>query len=290
MSKGRVSIIIPVYNSEVYIEDTLESILAQQYPNWECLCVDDGSVDGSAARIQNYVDKDSRISYVSRPKDLPKGGNSCRNYGFTQSTGEFVQWIDSDDLMLPEMLSAKVKQLQEHEEYHYVICRTAYFYGNKTEELHDYDQHLESKNVLLDFLNFKTKFFTSGPLFRREFLDSMPLLFNQQLMRHQEKEFYFRVILRDSKYAIIDHVFVLKRMHDNQLGKKVNRSTEKSKWEYIANVYNYESFVLSKASEPSVQRYFKEFFFKYIRRFVREGNFKYAFLTFRSYIKALLNR
>ncbi|QNL51598.1 glycosyltransferase family 2 protein [Olivibacter sp. SDN3] len=287
MNKGQVSIIIPVYNSEVYIQDTLQSILAQRYQHWECLCVDDGSTDSSLALLRSFALKDKRINVVSRPDHLPKGGNSCRNYGFSKTSGEFVQWFDSDDLMHPEMLSAKVEQLQRYEDYNYVICRTAYFYDDRIDERSFYDQHLDTDNIYVDYLTFKTKFFTPGPLFRRDFLHPMEL-FNQGLKRHQEKEFFFRVVLRDKRYRIVDEAFILRRMHHDQLSENVNRSADKSKFEFVANVFNYENFVLSQVRDRSVTIYFKDFFFKYIRRFVREGNFKYAVRSLYRYIKIIV--
>jgi glycosyltransferase involved in cell wall biosynthesis len=93
-----VSIIIPTYNRAHLIGETLDSVLAQTYTNWECIIVDDGSTDNTDEVVEEYVKKDSRFKYYHRPDEHLPGGNGARNYGFKMSKGEYVNWLDSDDL------------------------------------------------------------------------------------------------------------------------------------------------------------------------------------------------
>src|SRR5690606_34809029 len=103
-----VSIIIPTYNRAHLISETLDSVLAQTYTNWECIVVDDGSTDATEALLHDYMEKDKRFQYHKRPVNHLPGGNGARNYGFNQSQGEFIQWFDSDDLMVSEKLELQV--------------------------------------------------------------------------------------------------------------------------------------------------------------------------------------
>ena len=80
-----ISIIIPTYNRAQIIGETLDSLIAQTYANWECIAVDDGSTDNTDEVLVAYCNKDTRFQYHHRPKDKLKGPNSCRNYGFTRS-------------------------------------------------------------------------------------------------------------------------------------------------------------------------------------------------------------
>ena len=80
-----VSIIIPVYNREFVLVETLKSIIQQSYHNWECILVDDGSTDGTMTLLQKYKDIDARIKTLTRPNNLLKGANSFGNYGFSVS-------------------------------------------------------------------------------------------------------------------------------------------------------------------------------------------------------------
>src|SRR5690606_8186561 len=106
-----VSIIIPTYNRAHLIGETLDSVLAQTYTNWECIIVDDGSSDHTDEVVGAYVQKDARFKYFHRPDTHLPGGNGARNYGFLQSKGEYVNWLDSDDLTQPAKLERQVDVL-----------------------------------------------------------------------------------------------------------------------------------------------------------------------------------
>jgi glycosyltransferase involved in cell wall biosynthesis len=110
-----VSIIIPTYNRAHLIGETLDSLVAQTYLNWECIIVDDGSSDNTDEVIGEHVNKDSRFKYYHRPEVHLPGGNGARNYGFKMSKGEYVNWFSSDDLMVAEKLEVKVKAMLENE-------------------------------------------------------------------------------------------------------------------------------------------------------------------------------
>lgn len=89
-----VSIIIPTYNRAHLIGETLDSVLAQTYTNWECIIVDDGSSDNTDEVVGAYVKKDNRFKYYHRPDEHLPGGNGARNFGFKMSQGEYVNWLD----------------------------------------------------------------------------------------------------------------------------------------------------------------------------------------------------
>ena len=90
-SQPLISIIVPTFNRAHIIGDTLNSIMAQTYQNWECIVLDDGSRDNTKSSILDYLDKDSRFQYFSRPKNKPKGANAYRNYGYEKCKGDYMQ-------------------------------------------------------------------------------------------------------------------------------------------------------------------------------------------------------
>jgi glycosyltransferase involved in cell wall biosynthesis len=104
-----VSIIIPTYNRAHLIGVTLHSVVSQTYLNWECIIVDDGSSDNTDEVVGEYVKKDSRFKYYHRPEEHLLGGNGARNYGFKMSKGEYVNWLDSDDLFSENKIDDQVK-------------------------------------------------------------------------------------------------------------------------------------------------------------------------------------
>ena len=106
-----VSIIIPTYNRANLIGETLNSIKAQTYTNWECIVVDDGSTDQSDRVLEIYCKKDHRFQFYNRPEKRPKGANACRNYGFKKSKGVYILFFDSDDFMLKTKLELQLNYL-----------------------------------------------------------------------------------------------------------------------------------------------------------------------------------
>ena len=108
MNSPLISIIIPTYNRAHLIGETLDSILLQTYPNWECIVVDDGSADNTADVMRDNIKNDNRFQYHQRPDNRKKSPNSCRNYGFELSKGEYIKWFDSDDIMLPYLLEKQI--------------------------------------------------------------------------------------------------------------------------------------------------------------------------------------
>lgn len=102
MKKAKVSIIVPVYKAEEYIEKCVDSIIEQTYTDWELILVDDGSPDRSGVLCDAIAKKDSRITVIHKTNG---GAASARNQGLDKATGDYVCFIDSDDYVSPTLLS-----------------------------------------------------------------------------------------------------------------------------------------------------------------------------------------
>lgn len=106
-----VSVVLPVYNGGKYLSEAIDSVLAQTYPDWELIVVDDGSTDQSFVIAQEYAEKDSRIFVVHQENQkLPR----ALNKGFSLAKGEFYSWISADNRYLPEFLENMVAELKKH--------------------------------------------------------------------------------------------------------------------------------------------------------------------------------
>ena len=110
MSKDKVSVIVPVYNAEKYIDITIESILTQTHKNLELIIVDDGSTDCSASLCRDWQKKDNRIRFYQQKNT---GVSAARNLGLDHAAGQFITFVDADDYLnlnhIEKMLKAQAK-------------------------------------------------------------------------------------------------------------------------------------------------------------------------------------
>ena len=107
-----VSVVIPVYNVEDYLDRCLRSVLQSTCPDIEVLCVDDGSTDGSLAILQDWAARDQRITVISKPNG---GLSSARNAGLAQACGKYVYFLDSDDYISPFLFTRCMAHMDEHD-------------------------------------------------------------------------------------------------------------------------------------------------------------------------------
>lgn len=112
MQEKLVSIIMPVYNSEKYIEDAVNSILKQTYNNWELIIVNDCSTDNSSKIINRFCENDSRIKVYHLEKNV--GVSRARNYGIENSNGEYIAFLDSDDFWDEKKLKLQINFMLEN--------------------------------------------------------------------------------------------------------------------------------------------------------------------------------
>lgn len=108
---GLVSVITPVYNSAAYLEACVASVQAQTYTDWELLLVDDASSDNSMQLIHSLAAKDARIRYFTNPQN--QGAAFSRNLATREAKGEYIAFLDSDDLWEPEKLQLQIDKMQQ---------------------------------------------------------------------------------------------------------------------------------------------------------------------------------
>jgi glycosyltransferase involved in cell wall biosynthesis len=126
----RVTAIIVFLDAEEFIEEAIASVLAQTYTSWELILVDDGSTDGSTAIARGWVEREpGRIRYLDHPDHRNLGISAARNLGFANATGEYVGFLDADDLWLPEKLAEQVALLESHPDAAMVYGRTQYWHS-----------------------------------------------------------------------------------------------------------------------------------------------------------------
>ena len=125
-NEKKVSIIMPVYNSEKYVSEAIESVCYQSYKNWELLIVNDGSVDLSSEIIEKYAKKDSRITVFHKRNE---GVSNARNFALGKISGEYVTFIDSDDVYHADRLKKMVQVFEKNGDCDVVFSRHNEFTG-----------------------------------------------------------------------------------------------------------------------------------------------------------------
>jgi glycosyltransferase involved in cell wall biosynthesis len=282
---GKVSIIIPVYNRELLLPETLDSILAQTYINWECILVDDGSTDDTWGVCQSYVEKDTRFKLYARPHNLRKGANACRNHGFRQSLGEFIQWFDSDDIMAENLLESSTLKFRSSADL--IVVKSKLFENNLVAAQDvNLTQSQVSKYIIHKILEGTELFLTSQVVIKRTFLISSVQFFDERLQRNQETDFFIRLLLKN---AVVDknfNSFVFIRGHINSISGFYTNATDiqKLKINYPAYLKIYLNCKRNHVLNYELKEIFNDFFYRCLRKSAVEG-----FDYFNLYFLGLIN-
>lgn len=249
MNDHLISILIPVFNREQIIIETLKSIRQQTYANWECIIIDDGSTDSTEKTVNGFVDRDQRFTFYKRPENVSKGANGCRNYGFLKATGYAVNWFDSDDIMSPNFLKEKVGHLlngvdavihrNKYSNYELTVFRDSKFdYKNKFGLFNSYG---------LEKIELQTCCF----LWKKEFLVDKKL-FDPFINRYQDNEFHIRMLaLVNTKFKVLDKVLATIRSgngHSSQISHKQNVTKGK-----LWDVFYFRSQCIDLKYEHNIQ-------------------------------------
>ena len=219
---SKISIIVPIYNSEDYIEQCIESIVNQTYKNIEPILVNDGSTDESLAICKKWEDKDSRIVVI----DKPNGGvATARNVGLKKATGELVGFVDHDDWIEPSMYETMVRDMEE-QDADIVMCSSSGVYenGTKTSSYDDYSSFSIDKNELIKrMLNYEKIFCSSvwSKLYKREAIGDV--VFNEDIVLGDDYYFNGMIYPKIKKFYYDDKALYNYRIREGTISRgKVN--------------------------------------------------------------------
>ena len=206
MKNALVSIIITCYNQAHCIAQTIESVKAQTYKQWECIIVDDGSKDTSAWVIQETIGKDLRFKYVFQDN---QGVAKARNLGFAMAKGELINFLDGDDTFLPDKLKEQIQVFKDNPEIAVCICDHQ-FYLEK-EDVYKYYEFENLTTKPLEQLLFKwhngLAFPPHAVLYKRELWTFNELPFPEDyIYRCEDWVFNVLVALKDENYYMLDKV------------------------------------------------------------------------------------
>ena len=216
MKDPLVSVIIPAYKAGQYIEKTVRSVLAQTHQNLELIIVDDGSPDNQATVIGPLVAEDDRARYIKQENG---GVSSARNHGYRLSKGDFLAFLDADDIWLPNNLEKKLAKFASDKDFGLVHSDMAIMNG-KTELTGETKAGKEG--YLLDDLLSWTGTCVPTPssiLVKREVVEKVGG-FDLELSNSADQEFFFRVA-KHYKIGRVPEVTWWYRIHDNNMHSNI---------------------------------------------------------------------
>lgn len=216
-----ISIIMPVFNVKYHLTVAIESVLKQTFSNFELICIDDGSTDGSLETIEKYADKDKRIKVISLKKNY--GQAYARNRGLEIAKGKYIGFVDADDWIRDDMLS-KMYEEAEKNQTDITFCGTVLYdelfqncdFSNKYYSLDLIPNHFDNKvfnhNDTKDFLTGKINTAIWNKLYRKEFLDKNCIKFTENFI-YEDLLFFYDIWLNAEKITYIRDCFYFYRIN-----------------------------------------------------------------------------
>lgn len=188
-----VSIITPSYNKQQFIAETINSVINQIYQNWELIIVDDKSIDGTIELIKDVSNKDNRIKIYLN--DTNRGGSYSRNYGLQKAQGDYVIFLDADDILMPDCLLNRVEEMKKDTTLDFCV----FTMGNFNSKIGDNNFVWKpiSKNPLKDFIKHRLPWTILQPIWKRETLIRLGG-FDESFPRFQDVEFHTRVLFQEN--------------------------------------------------------------------------------------------
>ena len=268
-----ISVIVPVYNVESYLEECLESILKQTHKNLEIILVDDESTDKSGNICDLYSEKDNRIKVIHKKNG---GLSSARNEGLKIATGKYISFVDSDDFLLDENVYSEMINIIEKENSDLVHGDALKYYSDdKKESLNN----LKSRDNFIGTIDSETLFLMSlnriiyAPvwlnLYKRELLDLNKLYFREGVY-HEDEEFTPRVLLAAKNVSIYKKEFYGYRQRENSI---MSSGDSPKKGKDIIEIAE----VLAPYVEKIENKELKKEFGEYISKFIIYTALKYKF-------------
>lgn len=245
-----VSIIVVTYNSSLWVRDTLDSVSAQTYPNYELIVTDDCSTDNTVEVCRHWIEKhkdsNKKITLVEAAKNTGVAGN-C-NRGLAEAHGEWLKFIAGDDILASTAIKDYVDYVTMHPDVRHLIAKSVHFTGQFREsdlqnptEVSSY-LYREEATVKFQYKVIRRMFFGSGPTY---FINTQSLKnvggFDERFPMQEDYPLFIKMIGKGFKMMYMDKVTVYKRMVPTSLQYDKNKEEILTKNHVrIASVYKYK--------------------------------------------------
>ena len=255
-----VSIIVPVYNVESYLDECIQSIVNQTYQNWECILINDGSMDNSEHICDTWVEKDNRIHVIHQSN---QGVSAARNTGIQHAKGEYITFIDSDDWIEKNYLYSFIEALQNNQS-DLIVSGLIHNYNNGETKIYT-PQSPESFNLnwqnINSFVSLNKIHLLYPPyvkLYKAQLIKKYNIRFNKQYSYGEDLLFNYDYLEHVNTITCIDKAYYHYRIiGNNTLSSKLRHDqfeTDYAQWKVLQSFYQRKNLWNEEAKELLYQR------------------------------------
>lgn len=224
---GLVSVIVPCFNQARFLSESLASLLAQTYPHWEAIVVDDGSTDDTGVEARRWLARDSRFRYLAQNNG---GQSAARNCGLRHARGDYLQFLDADDIIAPEKFALQVGALESSTTPGLAICD--YAFGTET----------DMSRALRRDSDCKPRFTTGRPiediasrwetglsipihcfLFDARLFCEHGIKFDESLPNHEDWDCWMRIFALDPRIELVPQELAVYRQYPGTVSRNIGR-------------------------------------------------------------------
>ena len=219
LEKGKISIIVPIYNAEPFLKDCFSSIESQSYSNFEVLCVNDGSMDRSATICEEFIEKDSRFILLNQSN---QGVSAARNNALLKAKGEYIVFVDADDMIEPHFLE---NLLFLSKGGTFAVCGYSRDVNKLTEKgtkLTRYEAKAFIHHILNESIDHPNIWMM---LFKKSIIQMQHLDFTVGCARNEDTEFYMKYLVYEKEVLVSDYKGYFYRDNESSAVHKFNEKS-----------------------------------------------------------------
>lgn len=272
MDQPLVSIIIPTYNRADLLGETLSCVIDQTYNNWECIIVDDNSTDETVKVIHSFQEKDNRFKLIVKPKTYKQGASISKNLGLKIAAGDYIQFLDSDDILKENKLDKQINLLLKESKHTIAICKWGNFH-TLDEEIFIYEdkddyRSFDNSKEYFDLIGLHGGFYPCHNFLISKELINFTGYWNESLTANDDGEFFFRILLNAEKILFTDKTYVLYRSNSTGNLSMLNSESKAisllNSWKIIEALfitkYNERNSLYINKKKSSVYNEFKRIY------------------------------
>lgn len=288
----KVSVIIPIYNSQNYLEECLNSVIQQSLQDLEIICINDGSTDNSAKILEKFAQKDSRIKVINQTN---RGVSVARNYGIQIATGEYISFVDSDDYLDLDYFEKLYCSAKEHDA-DLSAGSILRFKGKKKKYLVKQTKEIITSNIQRKYKLLKLPHwsFSCGKIYRAKALKESGILFKEGVF-YEDIVFINMLVHKLSKLVVVPNATYYYRIHSSSI---TNSTTPKHLYDAKYAAIEIQNFVQVQNTLKGVGKHWysevlKEIKFLNLSIFkeILYGSFiQYRLFNFPIFLKEIFNK